>query len=56
MEIKEIDDKIMIKQTELNLEKNPEKKRRLYNELNILRFRKDIEVIKQQINKLVVSK
>jgi len=56
MDINDINNKISVAQMELNLEKDPIKKKKLSNDLSILNFRKDIEVIKQQINKLTKQK
>lgn len=48
----DINAKIAVKQKEVSVEKDPNKKARLQNELQILIFRKQIEDIKVKIKRL----
>ncbi len=52
MEIQDINNQILVKQTQLRVEKNPNKKQELNKQLQILQFKKEIEEIKLRITKL----
>ena len=48
----DINGKIALKQKEVSIEKDPNRKAQLQNELQILNFRKQIEEIKLKIKRL----
>lgn len=48
----EINDKIVLKQKEIDLQDNSVRKRELQNDLRVLQLRKDIEDIKKKIEQI----
>jgi hypothetical protein len=50
--MKTIQDKILLKQTELNLENDPQKKQELQKQLRRLQLEKEIEDINKRIQQL----
>lgn len=52
MEENDINARIAVKQKEVSVEKDPNRKSQLQNELQILNFRKQIEDIKDKIRRL----
>lgn len=49
MEIQSIDAKIQLKIKQIQLEKDNEKKRKYQNDLEVLKLKKDIELLKNRI-------
>lgn len=49
MEIQSIDSKIQLKIKQIQLEKDNEKKRKYQNDLEVLKLKKDIELLKNRI-------
>ncbi|WP_165607918.1 hypothetical protein [Flavobacterium tructae] len=47
-----IDEKIRIKQMEISIEENPERKAELHTQMTKLQFQKEIAVIKKKIEQL----
>jgi hypothetical protein len=47
-----IDEKIRIKQMEISIEQNPERKAELHNQMTKLQFQKEIAVIRKKIEQL----
>ena len=52
MEIQDIDNQILIKQTQLRVEKDPNKRQELNKQLRVLQLKKEIEAIKLRIAQL----
>ena len=52
MEIQDIDNQIIIKQTQVRVEKDPHKKEKLNTQLRRLRLEKEIELIRMKIAQL----
>lgn len=52
MEESDLNGRIAVKQKEVSVEQDPNKKAELQNQLKVLNFRKDIEDIKQKISRL----
>ena len=52
MEIQDIDNQILIKQTQLRVEKDPNKRQGLNKELKVLQLKKEIATIKLKIAQL----
>ena len=52
MEIQDIDDEILIKQTQLRVEQDPTTKQKLEMQLRKLQLQKEIEAIKFRIDQL----
>ncbi len=52
MDENDINGKLAVKQKEISVEKNPERKSRLQQELQILNWRKQIEFFKNKITQL----
>lgn len=50
--MQELNNKLVLINTELNLEKDSTKRRDLLNQLKILQLKKEIEVIKDKIKRL----
>ena len=52
MKIEDINNDILIKQTQIRVEQNPIQKNELNNQLRVLQLKKEIEVIKMKITRL----
>lgn len=52
MEIQDIDNQILIKQTQLRVEKDPNKRQELNKQLRVLQFKKEIATIRMKIAQL----
>lgn len=50
MEIQSIDSKIQLKIKQIQLEKDYDKKRKYQNDLEVLKLKKEIELLKNRIN------
>lgn len=56
MEIQDIQNKIQLKNKQIQLEKNYEKKRKYQRELEILNLKKEIELLKNRIKQKLSQK
>ena len=52
MSVQDIDDQLTIKKTELNYEKDSLRREELQDQIKSLQFKREIEVIRDKINKL----
>ena len=49
MEIQDIDNEILVKQTQIRVERDPVKKQELNKELKVLQMKKEIEIVRMKI-------
>jgi len=52
MELKNINDQLKLKTLELRIEKDYKEKQKIRNQIQVLNFKKEIEVIKDKIKKI----
>lgn len=52
MEIKDINDQLKLKALELRIEKGYKEKQKIRNQIQVLNYKKEIEIIKDKIKKI----